>query len=137
MTEYVLQLSKWACGYFQQQYDPNLDLNQVYGLGGTLDTLMLNEEGYMCCLGQFAKQAGVCDEYLLGAIGPSVVAQKLDKNQLRADYDPNFVNEFGKQTQLTKMLMTINDNSDSSVNEKIDQIRNQLKKYGHSLKVIQ
>lgn len=54
MAKFIIDRSKWRCG--------------GSGFGGNVNrrghgvTYMLNLEGYMCCLGQVAKQLGVSDE---------------------------------------------------------------------------
>lgn len=51
--KFVIDRSKWRCGDVGEHW---------VGLG---DTRMLNVEGYMCCLGQVARQLGVPDEDLI------------------------------------------------------------------------
>ncbi len=66
-------LSKWSSGG---------DGHFSTGIG---PTRMLNSEGYMCCLGQFAQQVGVKEQNLLGKTTPDHVAKHLDKI-----YDDNY-----------------------------------------------
>ena len=67
--ELVLDYDKWRSG--------NHSDSQV-GVG---PVRMLNNEGFMCCLGQFSQQAGVCDQINHNAPSPHQdhVAEFIDK----------------------------------------------------------
>ena len=128
MTEYTLDVSKWRCGR-----------NGPKKLGEG-DTQLLNEQGYSCCLGQFALDAGVDPEVMLDdACGnPSDLSNVLDKA-----YDHNFVKlsiltNFCQyqNTGLAINLMRINDGVYTTYQQKIKEIRKALEKEGHALKVI-
>ena len=122
MSEYQLDVSKWRCG---NESEPN----SFFGKG---DTAMLNHEGYMCCLGQFAKQKGVAEHLLLDEATPECA---------NSNYDPAFCffgldDEEYENTNLAYTLMKINDDPTSTPKEKIDSIRKELEKEGHTLTVI-
>lgn len=121
MTDYTLDVAKWRCGG---------DGPNRLGEG---KTRMLNNEGFSCCLGQFAKQVGVAD-YLLGWGTPGDVA-----NAKGNIYDPIFVHEdkgLTENTTLARLLMAINDNEDTAPREKITRIREELEAEGHTLTVL-
>lgn len=116
--EYILDIAKWRCGY---------NSNHALGEGGTL---MLNKEGYSCCLGQFALQKGV-EQYVLLNRGTPVGCC--------LDYDPNFVkmdNENLINTTLSIELMDINDSTETTPKEKIQLIKQKLAEHGLALKVV-
>lgn len=132
--EYILDASKWVCGYGGE-----------YALHGEMgyDTRMLNDEEFMCCLGQFAsqklKELGEDVELSMIDTGePSDVANRLEKA-----YDSLFVIEededgdkYYNNTNLSEDLMGINDEIDTTPREKVKQIEAKLIEHGHTLKVI-
>ena len=122
MTHYKLDVSKWRSG--------GLGENRT-GIG---DTAMLNNEGCMCCLGQFAKQKGVSDDDLINTPYPNTVNLRTGKR-----YDQAFVHN-GKDTKLAEKLMEINDGDGEyeslTPKQRVDAIRAELKKHGHYLTVI-
>ena len=123
MTHYKLDVSKWKSGPGNNKFTT-----------GTGSTCMLNEKGYMCCLGQFAKQKGVSDDHLLDKGDPSDVYHSIQKR-----YDQAFVHK-GKVTKLAKKLIDINDSMREykkfTPKQRADAIRAELKKHGHTLTVI-
>ena len=122
--EYVLDVSKWRCGGRGE-----------HQLGDGIFTQLLNLEGYMCCLGMFAKQKGIKDNDLYIEVLPQNVANHLGKV-----YDPLFTEEIGSNefsdTQLATELMGINDDEYTTYQDKIKLIREKLEEHGHTLKVI-
>lgn len=119
--EYILDYSKWRSGGEGQW---------KVGLGSTE---MLNREGFSCCLGQFAKQAGVRDVFLLYRSGPRNVSYHAGL------YDSSFVEGCGElfsNSKLAVNLMEINDNEERTPGERIKAIREKLEEHGHTLKVI-
>lgn len=123
MNIYTLDVSKWRCG----QNGPN-----ELGEG---NTSLLNKEGFMCCLGQFAKQKGVSELNLLDNGEPS---------DLQEGYDPLFVKGskykeddtcIYDNTPLADHLMQINDDENSNVKDKIQAISGALKDAGCELVV--
>lgn len=118
-TEYTLDFDLWRCGDAGEQGHNAL---------GTGATLMLNKEGFMCCLGQFAAQKGVDAEHLVRSSCPSIVFQNIGRS-----YDQNFLNSMGGETDLTDLLMIINDNPNTTLQEKVAQIRTALNAEGITL----
>ena len=60
-NKFIIDRSKWRCGGH---------LGASENAVGEGETMLLNEEGFMCCLGQVAKQLGIKDIDLLGAVTP-------------------------------------------------------------------
>ena len=58
--KFIIDRSKWRCG--GNTGNP--------GARGQGSTLLLNSEGYMCCLGQVCTQLGVPDQNLLDLMTP-------------------------------------------------------------------
>lgn len=119
--EYILDYSKWRSG---------ANGPWKVGIG---HTEMLNDEGFSCCLGQFAKQVGVGDGCLLNRLSP------VDASGITGLYDSSFLEEWSGRvvdTGLTCSLMNINDNEERTPSERIKAIREKLEEHGHTLKVI-
>ena len=84
----------------------------------------------MCCLGQFGKQKGVPKNVLLNSTDPGNTSNLFNKR-----YDKAFVQN-GKNTELAKTLISINDERKLTPKQRVDAIRAELEKKGHTLKVI-
>lgn len=124
MTVYTLDMNTWRCGggsFPAGQVNPN-----ILGKGVTY---LLNEEGYMCCLGQFGRQAGLDDSKLFRIETPMCV-------DVDGAYDPAFVDDALEDTTLAEALMEINDDGTTTPEEKISLIRATLQDAGHDLVVI-
>lgn len=119
--EYVLDVSKWRCGN-----------GGPFSMGKGF-TRMLNPEGYMCCLGQFALQAGVSQTQLLNKGHPANLRYSYDESFCIAPYDDKG-DTFN--TDLAGTLMKINDMEETTPKEKIERICSVLESEGHTLKVI-
>lgn len=127
--QYVLDVEKWICG--GGSHNENEACSTGIGM-----SQMLNRDGYMCCLGQFAVQKGVSEKALRGAgtpVGASTHLKTLDETTI---YDATFLTPDGSHTELAKKLMSVNDDRDTKVTTKISYIRRALKADGHSLKVL-
>lgn len=118
--KYVLDVAKWKCGRTGRN-----------ALGDGL-TGLLNPEGFSCCLGQFAQQMGVPEKYLKGCSYPSSVSRK---DQAFLNYDESFIHE-GFDTDLTECCTRINDDTLTTVREKIAMLEIVLNQNGHELEVI-
>lgn len=120
MAIYTLNIAKWRCGKFGPF---------SWGEGSTQ---MLNEQGFSCCVGQFAIPKAPVGK-LLHRTTPADAA-----NFGAGAYDEVFVKgvHHYSNTSLANNLMTINDNIETSVKEKIQLVRDELKKAGHQLRVI-
>lgn len=120
LTEYTLDIKTWRCGPTEGGTPFSM---------GKGNTRLKNKEGYMCCLGQFATQAGVT------LTDPSF----LNPIYLFTDYgqyDPNFVNEDGTHTRLTAECIQINDSHNLTVRERVEMLTDLLMKHGITLNVV-
>lgn len=123
----TLDLSKWRSG------GNRLTLYRT----GEGATQMKNELGYMCCLGQFASQCGVPDQYLIGAQNPRTVASNLNKV-----YDKLFLREREdgqpRHTPLAEELIAINDCSARGTypQDRVELIRAKLAEHDVELEVV-
>jgi hypothetical protein len=104
----ILDYSKWRCGD---------DGKYAIGKG---NTCMLNSEGFMCCLGLISKQYDVPDIDLLDFGIPKFKAEGI----------PLFSNAF------VSSAIMINDNKDTTPEQKIESLTQLLQKEGIELEVI-
>lgn len=111
----ILDCSKWRCGG-----------DGVNKLGNGF-TNLLNKEGFSCCIGQWSKQQGATDVELKNQIYPSGLSFKI----------PLFTEKkSGFNSSLANDCMIINDDTATTPNMKISQLRDRLKQEGIKLKVI-
>lgn len=130
---YILDVSKWRCGSVGVNESSDDNIGNRLGKGSTK---FLNQQGYMCCLGQFAKQQGVDDAYLRVAFSPVDICTFDTNNKI---YDEAFIvnkSEGYRNSELAKTLVGINDDSTTTIDTKINQIKDELHKYNHTLTVI-
>lgn len=113
VKELNLDVSKWRCG--------GTGTNRL----GEGVTLMLNGEGFMCCLGQFYLQLGY-DEFDI----------RLKSTPENCGPTSLFTNENGYNNDLAGVLMRINDDPNTTVETKIRLITEQLAEHGVKLNVI-
>ena len=117
--ELILDYSTWRCGDFGE--------NQL----GKGDTYLLNDEGFMCCLGQFTPQINnfIIKDEMLGVSDPSDLGEKvlsLNKKE----------NRRFRTTRLSDEAININDDTCSTPEEKIKALQRVFKKEGYTINVI-
>lgn len=131
--KYILDIAKWRCGGISGGalgITPK-DSKTAMGRG---PTGLLNEDGYACCLGQFASQCGVSAKQLLNNSYPADVDFTNSDGEAE-DYDWAFVYH-GQDTDLARRCTSINDDRHSTVKYKVRQLKRELKLAGHSLEVV-
>lgn len=117
----TLNFKKWKCG---QDGDENV----AHGRGGTK---LLNNEGYMCCLGQFATQ-----------LNPKVKKQNILHKHNPCDLSeviPALSKKFGHysiiDTKLSNAAIDINDDENTFIEQKIKKLKSLFRKRGYTIKV--
>jgi hypothetical protein len=136
VKQLILDYSKWRCGDDGE--------NKI----GTGTTALLNDQGFMCCLGQWCHQLGAPLEELLNLGEPQEAKTTID---LFVDVEKHnyeyFCPEKGEYVTeeiidgkcgntLSGDCITVNDNAESTPDEKIDKLTELLAEKGISLKVI-
>lgn len=95
---------------------------------GTGQTALLNDEGYMCCLGQFSAQQGIKKKLLLNVTSPAYI---------RVPYlIKNFLLDNGVNSMFSINAMEINDDNKTTPEEKIKLLKVLCKEEGFILRVI-
>src|ERR1700723_7710 len=97
------------------------DSEGLCGRFGT--TSLLNDEGFMCCLGQCAMQLGISREFILGMAEPLDIDNcrlRLADGVLVAEAEEDY--PILRHTKLTRDAMYINDNEKISDAERESQL---------------
>jgi hypothetical protein len=147
-TEYTLDIAKWRCGGDVW----NVCKNSRYSTGEG-ETSLRNNEGYMCCLGQFAYQvvseedADPTEHYFPHELADAFL-ERYFPHQLAGAllkvYDPNFVTynsgcgvnvSYFDDTKLAKDCADINDSKTTTVMEKVRKLSELLADEGITLLV--
>ena len=97
--------------------------NAKHGLG---TTLLLNSQGYMCCLGQVSKQLGASDEQIEGCMGPAGVVGRYGIKDILAPL-------IGSNYELSGRAMCINDNTTIDDVQRESELISLFATYGHEL----
>lgn len=122
MKELTLNYKVWRCGGTVPSSNPK----NCHGEGVTA---LLNKNGYMCCLGQFALQLGADREEIIGRPYPTTIDKKispLTKVELNTIVG----------TAFSEIAVDINDDDSTTIPEKIKALKKLCKKYKYKLKVI-
>ena len=107
----ILDYSKWRCGMYG---DDSL---------GEGDTALLNNAGFMCCLGQFGKQCGIPEDELLNRGEPCECETRV----------PLFEKDGGA---FVVAAININDDENTTPEAKLNAIETLLREEGIELEVI-
>lgn len=120
MEKLVLDFSKWRSGHYSS--------NQT----GSGDTLLINANGFMCCLGQFAPQMdkNIKIQHLQGCTTPG--ATGLVINKLSDAPDPGMT----RSTELSRRAVEINDDINTTPDEKITALKELFANNGYEIEVI-
>ena len=115
----VLNESIWRCG------DDSKDPSKSRGTGYTK---LLNEEGYMCCLGQFSLQ-------LSPELKRADLLHRHFPQNLEIAVEDLTAKAYGelKDTELSKKAVAINDNSHSTISEKVKELTELFAKYEYKI----
>lgn len=125
--DFILDYSKWICG------NPDLN-NNLENCNGNGTTSLENEKGYMCCLGQFCKQLKP-DLDILGYSTPEEINEVIPYLSYLS-LDNNDFKNYIYDTDFSSKAIYINDNQETSVEEKIKLLTKLCLEYNHTLTVI-
>jgi hypothetical protein len=112
----ILDYEQWKCG-----------LDDPHNLGKG-PTVLLNNEKYMCCLGQFSLQLGASEDEIRNCGSP---AETRLKNWLTSSFEGGIEN-----TRFSKKAMKINDKTETTPKEKIRLLTELCKKESIELVVL-
>lgn len=117
MAKFVIDRSKWRCGG-----------EGSYG-GGSGPTKLLNNEGFMCCLGQVSCQLGVPEDEIRGLEYPRHLARR--KPQFREQIELLYAGF--DETPLSRGAYQINDNTLLTDEEREESLIEHFREHGHEI----
>lgn len=128
--KFIIDRSTWRCGGnpFDNINVRGVDNINVRGVG---HTVLLNKEGFMCCLGQICIQLGISKNRLSSQIQPDDLNIDIPYLTERRLHDSNVCN-----SQLTIEAMNINDNPNLSDSERELALINLFDHHGHTIEFI-
>lgn len=130
----VLNYNKWICGESDKESQCESPVERC-SLGKGC-TSLLNNKGYMCCLGQFAYQAGASPESLLnngnpeeidGIIVLGLVNTKTEK------YSESEIEVSKSNSKFSDAAIAINDDEQTTIIEKVKKLRSLCSKFKRKL----
>lgn len=124
--KFIIDRQRWICGI------PAIFSNAgcFHGDG---DTLLLNEKGYMCCLGQISEQLGVNRDYLKYITRPNFLG-----NEYRTEMFTEILidDKNAGNSDLAQEAMNINDDASTTLEEKEVLLTKLFGEDGHELEFI-
>lgn len=125
MKKLILDVSKWRCGGEKES------LNRL----GEGATNLLNHEGYMCCLGQFALQLGATEDNIRNIGVPEETTILIEPlNELLEETD--CIEGRYYNTTLSNEAVTINDDENTTPLAKIEKLKELFANHGYEIDVI-
>lgn len=115
---FIIDRSKWKCGGSMNPINKN-----THGKGATY---LLNDQGYMCCLGHVCRQLGVAVKDMEGIDIPSRINQSIPI--LTRKCDGTY-----QDTILANRAIKINDDHDTTLQKKESLLKKLFKQFGHTV----
>lgn len=126
-TKFTIDRSKWRCGGTD-----NYERECVRGRG---QVKMLNDFGFMCCLGQVSRQCGVSDDKQQGMRTPSCLTNVPELLGLLVTPHDGDESDY-QSTDLACDAMGINDDIRLSDDEREQQLTALFTKHGYEITFI-
>lgn len=120
---FTIDCNTWRCGD-----------NGKYKLGEG-NTALLNKKGYMCCLGQVALQLDVHEADLLGKGEPDQLDIDIELLTIRYNSDEEELSIIAN-SELSSDAMRINDSTESTVSQKMKELKELFNEDGYDLEFI-
>ena len=120
---FTIDCNTWRCGD-----------NGKYKLGEG-NTALLNKKGYMCCLGQVALQLDVHEADLLGKGEPDQLDIDIELLTIRYNGDEEELSIIAN-SELSSDAMRINDSTESTVSQKMKELKELFNDNGYGLEFI-
>jgi len=125
----TLDVSIWRCGQHPVCDELVTDHN-ISTCAGDGSTQLLNKEGYMCCLGQFAHQAGDLKEQLLSKSYPEDLNEEFSVEGL---VNPFHFGNKRNATLFNAQATVINDDTKTTVKRKTELLQTLCTEYNMKL----
>lgn len=120
----ILDYSTWRCGE-----------DGEHSLGEGL-TQLCNDDGFMCCLGQWSIQQGASKEEMIGKGEPNEINTLIPLFAEKIKYNSEAWEDEIKTTELAYDAIGINDDEKTTPEQKIDLLTQLLANQGIALEVI-
>ena len=120
---FTIDCNTWRCGD-----------DGKYKLGEG-NTTLLNNEGFMCCLGQVALQLDVHEADLLGKGEPDQLDIDIELLTIRYNSDEEELSIIAN-SELSSDAMRINDSTESTVSQKMKDLKELFNDNGYDLEFI-
>jgi len=122
--ELTLNYRNWICGAPHR----NDDKNTCHGVG---ETSLLNEDNFMCCLGQFSCQAGIDKSHLkYNSVPQDLIYDDSDEVTI---VEVLCNKQTRKDTRLANRAMGINDSDKLTISDKVIKLRKLFKQCGRTI----
>lgn len=120
---FTIDCNTWRCGD-----------DGKYKLGEG-NTALLNDKGFMCCLGQVALQLDVHEADLLGKGEPDQLDIDIELLTIRYNSDEEELSIIAN-SELSSDAMRINDSTESTVSQKMKELKELFNDKGYDLEFI-
>ena len=121
---FTINRATWRCG------------DEGVNKHGTGSSLLLNADGFMCCLGQMSSELG-CPHAALLRIGTPETIFNVQPSEEVEKLLPKFKGVFldveGNDSELTNQAMRINDNIELTHQQREDALIKLFTKYNHEI----
>lgn len=114
----VINRAKWRCG----------GENGVKTQRGVGETLLLNNDGAQCCLGQISQQVGISKKEILNSACPGDLSKKIPLLSNKSK-----VKGYFEDSSLSEQAMEINDDITFNDKEREQKLKLLFSKYKHKL----
>lgn len=132
--EFTIDRSRWRCGGGDR--GPDVYPEWMHGEG---ETMLLNDDGFMCCLGQVEEQLGVGLDRLLQVFKPSglqveSILCEIDHDAASVpDADGNEAGDIYIDTELASRAMSINDDETLDDENREHRLTALFETHGHTI----
>lgn len=133
--KFTIDRSKWRCGGCERI---GLPCRSQRGLGRTM---LRNDQGFMCCLGQVCVQLGVSENALDWADPYKVAEETNEVFPLLAEYNPAYDDDPVDEDEymnsdLAGEAICINDSEILSDKERETKLADVFRRHGHELEFV-
>lgn len=139
--KYMIDRSKWVCGIKLLKSghtlsEANRRSRRVNKMG---ESMLLNEVGRMCCLGQICLTDGISANDLLFIESPGVLAKKFIRNKRKLPTKTKWLVNVGRlqaNSDIAAHMMTINDRLKLTQEEREAKLISIVAEAGHELEFV-
>lgn len=133
MKKLILDYSKWRCGKDSEYYIDDAT-KRALGKGSTL---LLNNSGFMCCLGQFSLQLNnsLTEQDILSKATPSDLNKEIPILSVFCAFASSPIPSYFN-SELSQKAIRINDDIDTTIDQKITELKELFATVGYEIEVV-